>query len=97
MIFLSAAIHGPFTAKMARKNTNIVKVYGIAKNPNMTDPMTFDEWITAYAHRVKLMAGFKTLDYAMEHIPNREILLESWEAGDNPNEAADEEMSEWEE
>jgi hypothetical protein len=59
--------------------------------------MTFEEWRNAYAHRVMLMARFKTLAFAMEHLPHNDILMDCWQAGENPNEAADEEMAGWEE
>jgi len=58
--------------------------------------MTFEDWKTQYAHRVKLMASYKTLDYAREAMPHDDILREQWEAGDDPNEAADSEMEGWE-
>lgn len=59
--------------------------------------MTFEEWREQYAQRVRLMAGFKTLDFAKEHLPHNDILQDCWLAGENPHEAADEEMEGWEE
>ena len=59
--------------------------------------MTFDDWKMQYAHRVRLMAGFKTVEYALENLPHDDILRDCWSAGELPNEAADAEMADWDE
>jgi hypothetical protein len=58
---------------------------------------TFEDWKTQYAHRVKLMARFRSLEFAREHLPHDDILREQWQASDDPNEAADTEMAGWRE
>jgi hypothetical protein len=52
--------------------------------------MTFEDWKTEYAHRLKLVAGFKTVEFAREHMPHDDILKEFWETGFTPGEAVDE-------
>lgn len=63
----------------------------------MNSPMSFKAWKTQYAHRVKLIAGVKTLASALEMLPHDDILEEAWRDGELPNDAADNEMTEWEE
>lgn len=59
--------------------------------------MTFEDWKLQYRHRVALVAGIKPGCFAetLNMIADDDCLREQWAAGENPNEAADEEMSEW--
>lgn len=59
--------------------------------------MTFDEWKLQYRHRVALIAGIKPECFAetLNMIADDECLMENYQAGENPNEAADNEMSHW--
>jgi len=63
----------------------------------MENAMTFEDWKLRYRHRVAIMAGVKPECFAetLNMIAEDDILQEQWKSGDNPNEAADEEMSYW--
>lgn len=60
-------------------------------------PTKFEEWKTQYAHRVKLIAGVKTVQAAREMMPHDDILQDHWKAGELPNDVADNEMTDWDE
>lgn len=61
--------------------------------------LSFEDWKMQYRHRVALMAGIKPEFFAetLNMIAEDEILQEQWRAGISANDAADEEMSYWEE
>jgi hypothetical protein len=57
----------------------------------------FFDWKAQYAWRVKLMAGIKTIEAANGMLPHDDILREQWKAGDDPNDAASDEVGTWQE
>lgn len=61
--------------------------------------LSFEDWKLQYRHRVALRAGIKPECFAetLHMIAEEEILREQWSDGVGPNDAADEEMSYWEE
>lgn len=61
--------------------------------------MTFDEWKLQYRHRIAMIAGVKKKCFAetLHMIPMDDVLIEMWHEGENPNDAADNEMTDWDE
>lgn len=62
-------------------------------------PMTFEDWKLAYRHRVALIAGVKHECFAetLNMIADDQCLMEEYQTGISANDAADNEMSCWEE
>lgn len=63
----------------------------------MAERWTFPDWKANYAHRVRLVAGIKTLEATMEMLPHDDILKDIFSHGTDPNDAACDEVASWEE
>lgn len=61
--------------------------------------MDFEAWKMQFRHRVALIAGVKKecFDETLHMIPHDDVLIEMWSEGELPNDAADNEMTDWDE